>query len=121
MTETAKAPPGPPVLQHIDFPNLLFSLNHYAEPADRALDAAVSANAEGDDLQTALKTTVHFDAILAWVRENPEEAARIALAAVYVRNGRFLVQVPAPAPAAPQDAAPESQPPQEAQEAPSEG
>lgn len=95
MTETTEAKPEQPALQLIDFPSLMASLNHYATPADRALDAAVAANIKDGGREAAVRATSHFDAILDWVKENPEEAARIVLASVYVRNGRFVVQVPA--------------------------
>jgi hypothetical protein len=65
-----------------------------------------------------MRETHHFPPVRDWVAANLDEAAMLVLVAVYLRGGRYLVQS---AVEQPQDAAPEAQPPQEAQEAPSEG
>lgn len=118
MTET-KSPAAPASeIQVVDLPNLLATLFTYTQPAGQALDAAIRANADGDDPDAhkrAIIETSHFDAISAWCAENPQLAARIVLATLYLASGRYTAQVAKAPPA------PEGQPaPEPAEETPPE-
>lgn len=100
------APSGPKIIR-AGLPDLLATLLLYSQPAVLALEQAFRDHADKNPGSKPVVEVVHFDAVCAWCRQNAELAARIVLAAVYLANGSFLVQLPPEPEAGPADAQPE--------------
>lgn len=91
-----------------ELPNMVATLALFASPAGQALDKAIENRAKelDGDTKQAVETVPHLDVVTDWCRQNPELAARCVLTAVYIANGRFIVQeVSSTEPAAPAEEA----------------
>ena len=112
MTETQEAPPAdpqtqaepqaapaaPPVprLVHASLPNIVATLVHYTSVPVRHLEQTFQKHLEANPGSKPVLEVDHFAAVLEWCKANPEGAASVVLPAMYLANGRFVVQEAAP-------------------------
>ncbi len=113
MTETQEAPPADPHAQaepqaapaatpgprlvHASLPNIVATLVHYSSVPIRHLEQAFHKHLEANPGSKPVLDVDHFAAVLEWCKANPEGAASVVLPAMYLANGRFVVQEAAPA------------------------
>jgi hypothetical protein len=108
-------------LLRVNMPQLLATLVNYTAPANIALNVAFEEHRDAHPSGDAIADVLHFQAVEQWCHENPSDAARIVLCAVYLANGRFVAQEQMP-PEEPDSAATgEPQPEAEGQAQPAEG
>jgi len=116
MTETVESPETSPatdaaprkVIGNAPLSNLIATLCQYCKVPIGALNMTLEQKRESGECDDPVAEVDHFEFIESWCTENPHYAARIVMAAVYLSNGRFIVQEEAPAaqdapPAAPAD------------------
>lgn len=109
MTETQEASPAPaepaaaaaapkpkPKLQRANLPNLIATQLSYTGPAIDHLEQAFQRHLQEHPGSNPVVEVQHYDQVCEWCRANPEQAARIVMASIYLANGSFMVQVPAP-------------------------
>lgn len=80
-------------MRRVHFADLFATMQNFATPANAALDAAIlAAISAGKPATEAVRDVSHLETIARWCQENPEDAARVVLCAVYLANGHFPVQ-----------------------------
>lgn len=92
----AAAPKPKPKLQRANLPNLIATQLSYTGPAIEHLEQAFQQHLQKHPGSNPVAELVHYDHVCDWCRQNPEQAARIVMASIYMANGSFMVQVPPP-------------------------
>lgn len=78
-----------------DLPQILANIVAYAQGPNEALELAIKAQIEDNDgiePKAAVAAVNHFETVLSWTEENPEQSAAICLLASYLCNGRYVMQ-----------------------------
>lgn len=92
----AAAPKPKPKLQRANLPNLIATQMAYTAPALEHLEQVFQKHLQQHPGSNPVAEVVHYDHVCDWCRQNPEQAARIVMASIYMANGSFMVQVPPP-------------------------
>ena len=132
MTEQTTEPqriPAALCMNPISLPQLLAASAAFASAPRQRLEQVLSARAaelggDSEAQKRAVREVGHHGVMIDWCRENAEAAATLVLCAVYLSQGRFVVQEAVPVEGEPASGPHEgaaTDEPREAVEAPADG